>query len=122
MSRTERGKWRPTGQLSSQSSPLFFCVCALVTLLWPYALNCPVECYGGVVQASLQERIAELEQRLDMVILAMGELGKNVDTRREEENAPSMGYHTLSVLALQHTRVAYRYITGPVLITKQQLS
>ncbi|KAI5627458.1 spindle and centriole-associated protein 1 isoform X1, partial [Silurus asotus] len=33
------------------------------------------------LQASLQERIAELEQRLDMVILTMGELGKDTDTQ-----------------------------------------
>ncbi|KAF7691666.1 spindle and centriole-associated protein 1 isoform X1 [Silurus meridionalis] len=33
------------------------------------------------LQVSLQERIAELEQRLDMVILTMGELGKDTDTQ-----------------------------------------
>lgn len=38
--------------------------------------------------------MSELEQRLDMVILAMGEVGKDRDAQGEEEKAPSMGYHT----------------------------
>ncbi|XP_058232572.1 spindle and centriole-associated protein 1 isoform X2 [Hemibagrus wyckioides] len=49
---------------------------------------------SAALKANLQERMSELEQRLDMVILAMGELGKDRDTQGEEEKAPSMGYHT----------------------------
>ncbi|KAB5533236.1 hypothetical protein PHYPO_G00129490 [Pangasianodon hypophthalmus] len=44
---------------------------------------------SAALQANVQERIAELEQRLDMVILTMGELGKDGDTQGEEENTPS---------------------------------
>lgn len=57
-------------------------------------------CYGLFVQASLQERIAELEQRLDMVILAMGDLGRDGDAQGEEDKTASMGFHTLLVLAI----------------------
>ncbi|KAF5894353.1 spindle and centriole-associated protein 1-like, partial [Clarias magur] len=46
---------------------------------------------SATLKVSLQERIAELEQRLDMVILAMGELGKDGDTQSEGGNAQS-GY------------------------------
>ncbi|XP_053343978.1 spindle and centriole-associated protein 1 isoform X2 [Clarias gariepinus] len=41
------------------------------------------------LKVSLQERISELEQRLDMVILAMGELGKDGDAQNKEGNAQS---------------------------------
>ncbi|XP_047006065.1 spindle and centriole-associated protein 1 isoform X1 [Ictalurus punctatus] len=44
---------------------------------------------SAALQAILQERIAELEQRLDMVILAMGELGKDGNSQGEEKNTPS---------------------------------
>ncbi|XP_027031078.2 spindle and centriole-associated protein 1 isoform X2 [Tachysurus fulvidraco] len=44
---------------------------------------------SAALKANLQEQISELEQRLDMVILAMGELGKDRDTEGEEEKAPS---------------------------------
>ncbi|KAK3515533.1 hypothetical protein QTP70_024216 [Hemibagrus guttatus] len=46
---------------------------------------------SAALKANLQERMSELEQRLDMVILAMGELGKDRDTQGEKEKAPWCG-------------------------------
>lgn len=90
-------------KVSSQSAcilfiiMLLFFVCVCVRALTELISLSELERSGVLIQVSLQERISELEQRLDMVILAMGELGKDGDAQNKEGNAQSMSYHTLCV-------------------------